>query len=80
MWITEAVFVEVTSALAAINRIGAAQFVRQCYSTSNITVVPISHDLFNRGLSMYEIGPTNHGVLSIASRSLRWKNPACDWP
>lgn len=52
--ITEAVFMELTAALSGVNRAAAALFVRQCYSTPNTLVVPISHDLFFRGLSLYE--------------------------
>jgi len=57
VWITEAIFLEVASALSAINRQGAARFIRQCYATANITVVPVHDSLFIRSLTLYENRP-----------------------
>jgi predicted nucleic acid-binding protein len=55
--ITEAIFIEVTAALAGVNRSAAASFVRQCYSTAGTEVISLDHDLFVRGLSLYEARP-----------------------
>jgi predicted nucleic acid-binding protein len=57
IWITEAVFNEIGAALSGVNRIGAARFIRTCYVTDNITIVPSDRPLFLRGLSLYEARP-----------------------
>ncbi len=57
VWITEAILIEVASALSAVNRTGAALFIRQCFVTNNISVVPLEHGLFLRGLTLYENRP-----------------------
>jgi uncharacterized protein len=54
VWITEAIFLEVGAALLKINRTAAAAFVRRCYETTNVTVVPIDHSLLMRSLNLYE--------------------------
>lgn len=53
VWVTEAVLVEVANALSSFNRRGAAQFVRQCYATSNIQVASVDSVLLNRSLDLY---------------------------
>lgn len=53
VWVTEAVFLEVAAALSAVNRAGAAAFIRQCYQTANITVVSTDTPLLNRALDLY---------------------------
>ncbi|MGO8670441.1 MAG: type II toxin-antitoxin system VapC family toxin [Capsulimonadaceae bacterium] len=57
IWTSEAIFNEVGAALSGINRTGAARFIRRCYSTDNITVIPSDHALFMSGLSLYEARP-----------------------
>ncbi len=54
VWITEAVLVEIGNALSAINRAGAAAFVRSCYRTPNMRVVPVDTALLERTLRFYE--------------------------
>jgi predicted nucleic acid-binding protein len=56
-WVTEAVLAEIGDGLAGIDRAGAARFIRQCYTTSNIHVVEIGSNLFRRGLELYENRP-----------------------
>ena len=63
VYVSEAVFVEVAAALSAVNRLGAARFIRQCYITPNITVVPFDHNLFLRGLALYESRPDKNWSL-----------------
>lgn len=53
VWITEAVLVEVGNALSAYDRRGAASFIRQCYATSAIHVVPITTALLGEALDLY---------------------------
>ncbi len=54
VWTTEAVLIEVCNALASANREAASRFVRQCYQTTNMHVVPVTTALFERGLALYE--------------------------
>jgi predicted nucleic acid-binding protein len=53
VWITEAVLIEICNALSASDRIGAARFVRTCYQTKNIRVVPVTTDLLQRCVEFY---------------------------
>ena len=53
MWITEAVLIEIGNALSAINRTGAVEFIRGCYRTRNIRVVPVDTDLLKRATELY---------------------------
>jgi len=57
VWITEAIFLEVGAALSKINRTAASAFIRRCYETTNVTVVPIDHTLLMRSLHLYESRP-----------------------
>ena len=57
VWVTEAILVEVGNALSSMNRPLAAQFIRQCYKTPNLQVIPISPDLFQRALELYQVRP-----------------------
>lgn len=54
VWTTEAVLIEICNALASANREAASRFVRQCYQTTNMHVVPVNTALFERGLALYE--------------------------
>ncbi len=54
VWITEAIFMEVSNALSNYNRQKVSAFIRQCYSTDNISVVNITPQLFQEGLKLYE--------------------------
>ena len=56
VWVTEAVLLEVGNALSVLNREAAVGFIRQCYETENIQVVPMSTELLRCGLDMYESG------------------------
>lgn len=53
VWITEAILVEIGNALSKINRVGAAQFVRQAYQTRNMHVVPVDTVLLSRAVDLY---------------------------
>ena len=53
-FITEGVLAETAAALSSINRLAAARFIRRCYTTPNMRVVTVDHELFLRGLSLYE--------------------------
>lgn len=55
--ITEFVFSEVAAALASVNRSEVAKFIRRSYLVANISVVEVNHDLFIRGLELYESRP-----------------------
>ena len=52
--VTEAVLVEIGNALASINRKGAVDFIRSCYTTPNIKVVMVDTSLFKKALHLYE--------------------------
>ncbi|ACB51810.1 MULTISPECIES: type II toxin-antitoxin system VapC family toxin [Cyanophyceae] len=53
VWITEAIFMEVGNALSNYNRQKVSAFIQQCYSTDNISVVNITPQLFQEGLTLY---------------------------
>jgi predicted nucleic acid-binding protein len=55
--VTEAVLVEVGDALSDKDRGAAVEFIRSCYVTSNITVVPVTASLLARALERYEDRP-----------------------
>jgi uncharacterized protein len=57
VWITEAVLIEVANALSAVNRLGAVEFIRSCYRTSNMQVVPVDASLLDKALLLYETRP-----------------------
>lgn len=63
VWITEAIFLEIGAGLSAINRSAASAFIRRCYETANVTVVPLDHVLLMRGLSLYENRQDKHWSL-----------------
>ncbi len=54
VWITEAILIEVGNALGAINRPIAAQFIAECYQTSNMRVVSVDTPLLNKALDLYK--------------------------
>lgn len=54
VYTTEAVLIEVGNALASINREGAAEFIRSCYNTPNLNVIPIDTSLLKRAVKLYE--------------------------
>lgn len=54
VWITEAVLVEIGNALSAIDRAGAAAFIRSCYHTPNMRIVTVDTALIDRALRLYE--------------------------
>jgi uncharacterized protein len=54
VWTTEAVLIEVGNALASINREGAAEFIRSCYTTPNLKVIPADTPLLKRAVKLYE--------------------------
>jgi predicted nucleic acid-binding protein len=57
VFITEAVLIEVGDALSDKDRSAAAAFVRACYGTPNITVVPLTSDLLAQALALYDGRP-----------------------
>jgi predicted nucleic acid-binding protein len=64
VWVTEAVLLEVGNALSAIDRSAAELFIRICYSTANMRVVPTDTDLFMRGLELYGDRPDKNWSLT----------------
>lgn len=57
VWVTEAILLEVGNALSAINRPGAIAFIRNCYQTPNLRVVPITTELLQRAMALYAARP-----------------------
>jgi uncharacterized protein len=55
--VTEAVLIEVGDALSDRDRSAAAAFIRGCYDTPNITVVPQTTELLDRALALYDGRP-----------------------
>ncbi len=51
--VTETVLTEIGDGLSAINRQAASNFIDQCYSSHNITIVTVDSILFKRGLELY---------------------------
>lgn len=51
--ITEAVLTEVGNALSICNRAGAARFIRSCYTTRNVAVVPVDTALLEKAVELY---------------------------
>ncbi|MGH7427721.1 MAG: type II toxin-antitoxin system VapC family toxin [Candidatus Methylomirabilaceae bacterium] len=52
--VTEAVILEIGNGLSDKNRAGAVEFIRSCYTTSNITVVNVDTPLLNRAIDLYD--------------------------
>ena len=57
VWITEADLVEIANALSAIAHPLAVAFIRQCYTSTNIRVVPVDTALLICGLELYAAHP-----------------------
>lgn len=55
--VTEAVLTEIGNALSGSLRRVAAGFIRRCYASPNITVVPVDTALFTQALTLYEDRP-----------------------
>jgi predicted nucleic acid-binding protein len=55
--VTEAVLIEIGDALSDKDRAAAVAFVRACYGTPNITVVPLTGELMARALTLYDSRP-----------------------
>lgn len=51
---TEAILIEVGNALSALNRVGAVQFIQQCYRTDNIRVISVSVELMTQAFTLYQ--------------------------
>jgi predicted nucleic acid-binding protein len=51
---TEAIVVEVGDSFSKGDRHAAADFIRSCYRSANMKVVPLDRALVLRGVSMYE--------------------------
>jgi predicted nucleic acid-binding protein len=64
VWVTEAIFLELGAALAAINRRDAALFIRQAYKTPNMRIVTVDTPLLTRALSLYEARPDKEWSLA----------------
>jgi predicted nucleic acid-binding protein len=54
VWTTEAVLIEVGNSLASINRKGAAEFIRKCYSTPHLNVISVDSSLLARAVELYQ--------------------------
>ena len=57
VWVTEAILQEVGNALASLNRLGAAKFIRLAYSTENVRIVSVDTMLFHRALDLFAARP-----------------------
>lgn len=57
VYVSDAVLVEIANGLSSYNRSGAAEFIRQCYATANMHVIPVDSELLLRGLDLYEARP-----------------------
>lgn len=57
---TEAVLIEIGNALGSANRASAAQFIHQCYATSNIRVENVSTPLMLQALDLYRSRQDKH--------------------
>lgn len=57
VWTTEAVLLEIGNAFSASRRAEAANFIAQCFVTSNLHVVSVSTTLFQRALNFYRQRP-----------------------
>jgi uncharacterized protein len=55
--ITEAVLTEIGDALSDKDRVAAAEFIRACYETPNMTVVAVTTDLLARAVDRYQDRP-----------------------
>lgn len=55
--VSEAVLTEIANSFAAHDRRGAVRFIRHCYDTDNISVVPVDGALFQRGVDRYSARP-----------------------
>ena len=64
VWITEAVMLEVANALCAIDLQGVVDFIRGCYHTPNMRVVPLESQLLSQGLDLYEKRPDKEWSLT----------------
>ena len=64
VWVTETVLIEIADALSAENREGAAAFVRGCYRTPNMHVVPVDTPLLERALDLYQARQDKHWGLT----------------
>ena len=53
VWTTEAVLLEIGNTFSASRRAEAANFIAQCFVTSNIHAVSVSTTLFHRALEFY---------------------------
>ena len=54
VYTTEAVLVEIGNALASVNREGAAEFIRSCYTTPNLKVISVDTSLLEKAVELYE--------------------------
>jgi predicted nucleic acid-binding protein len=52
--VTEAVLIELGNALSVLNRSAVVEFIRSCYRTANILVVPVDSHLFRRAVALYD--------------------------
>ncbi len=43
--------------MSAVNRLGAVQFIQQCYNTANLQVVTVDTSLLTRALQLYNERP-----------------------
>src|SRR5262249_13982627 len=53
VWVTEAGLIESANTLSSLNRLGVEKFIRNCFRTANIRVIPVDTSRFVRGLDLY---------------------------
>ena len=56
-WTSEAVLIEVADGMSRIDRALAIAYISRCYEAPDITVVPLSSDLIQRGFALYRDRP-----------------------
>lgn len=62
--VTEAILIEVGNLLHSTHREQAAQFIASCYTTDNITVIPVDTVLLLRALDFYRERSDKHWGLT----------------
>lgn len=51
---TEAILTETGNALACLHRSLATSFIRSCYSTKTMDIIPVTPEIFQNGIEVYD--------------------------